>query len=222
MIRSLAFVIAIMVCSAGVSHAASDGGNSALAKAYEKYAGGLNESDADKAWAVVDPDCVFIDENGRRETVEAVLPRTKDFLSNIRNNKFSYTINAVKSAKGKLIAYVNSEARFDLHSQMLFSDDWTPKVRSRSTVDTWEKKGGAWKLVESRSIRPEELHDMDTAATGDAPGTVSPVKFVKQNTCAKKCADALMSCSTDARESDEAATAKCVGENASCMSSCRQ
>lgn len=226
MIRSIAFAVAVMFCSAGMAigmaHAASEAERAAVTKVYEKYASGFNESDAEKMWAVVDSKCVFIDENGNREFVDTMLPKTKEFLSGIRNNNITYSINDVKNKNGKLIVYVNSEARFELHSKMLFVDDWEPKVRSTSVVDTWEKRGGSWKLVESRSLRPEDLREMDTASTGESSGKVKPVKFAKQSACVRKCTDALISCTTASREEDTAASAKCVGENASCMSGCRQ
>ena len=96
---------------------------------------------------MIDPQCVFIDENGRRESGEAMHSKSREFFSSIRNSSVTYTINDVQSKNGKLIVYIDTEARFDLQTKLLFVENWSSKILSNSGIDTWQKKGGAWKLI---------------------------------------------------------------------------
>jgi hypothetical protein len=222
MIRLMALMAAVllsfMVFWAGAAQAASEAENAALTNVYEKYAAGFRAGSVDRVWEVIDPQCVFIDESGRRESGEAMLSKSREFFSSIRNASVTYTINDVQSKNGKLMVFIDTEARFDLQTKLLFIENWSSKILYNQGVDTWQKKGGAWKLVESKTLRPEELRDANGAAPG---GGRKLVKFLQQGVCAKKCADTLIGCATGANEGNAAASAQCVAQNVSCIRSCK-
>ena len=220
MVITAAALLSFLVSWAGGAQAASEAEKAALTKVYEKYAVGFRAGSADQVWEVVDPKCAFIDENGRGEPAASMLSKSREFFSSIRNASVTYTINDIQSKNGKLVVYIDTEARFDLQTKLLFVESWSSKILSNSGIDTWRKKGGAWKLVESRLLRPEDLRDVSGPASGGSGGG-KPVKFIQQGQCAKKCADTLISCATGANEGDAVAGAKCVGQNVSCTSSCR-
>jgi hypothetical protein len=187
MVRSTALAAAVLlsffVSWAGRAQAASEAEKVALTKAYEKYAVGFRAGNADRAWEAIDPQCVFIDESGGRESAGAMLSKSKEFFSTIRNTSISYTITDVQSKNGQLIVHVDTEARFDLKTGLFFFEKWSPKILNASGIETWQKKGAVWKLVESRSLRPEDVRD----ANGAAPtGGGKLVKFIQQGGTPKK------------------------------------
>lgn len=183
-------------------------------KLYALQAGNFASGDPEKIWKVIDPNCAFIDENGGRLSAEEFRPKSQQFLSSIRNARIKYKIYNVALNEDKLIVHAQSELHFESPSQFLFSQDWTYYIKTDMILQTWQKKGKIWQIVETKKLRPELLRRVEQSS-GQAPTPERAISITKLSVCVKQCSDKVMQCPAETNRS-------CPAEYRACIANCKQ
>jgi hypothetical protein len=105
---------------------------------------------------------VFIDERGNRVAFAKFRKQLEEWFPRARNISQSTRVQDVKLEAGRMVVYVKSEMHDELQDQRL---GWAPQIVKVSGEDTWERKGGQWKLVLSKVLRTDMGFDPEWAAS---------------------------------------------------------
>lgn len=158
----------------------------ASSKLYEGTANHFASGAYSKIWNNFDSNGVVIDEHGKRQPFDDLRPASQQFFSSIRNARLKTKIHNIALNGDRLVVHSETELYFDLHKQGLFENQWVSRVKNDVTLDTWRKKGGLWRLVESRVLSPEKLREAQ-GTPKRVPGEKSVV-YLAVSACAKNCA----------------------------------
>jgi len=157
MIRATAVVHALMLAvapalSAGPCLAGQDRGSMiVLEKLYDQQDQALANSDVEKLLSFVDPDSyVFIDEKGKRWSFPEYRDTLRNVMSNRRHIDQTTRIKDVQTQDGKLVAYIEEAARYELKDE---TDGWVPVNETMTAEETWDNKQGEWKIVLTKTLR---------------------------------------------------------------------
>jgi hypothetical protein len=85
-----------------------------------------------------------------------------------RNIDQSTTVQDVKFEAGRMVVDVKSE----MHDEYDQGAGWVPQIVKVSTEDTWESKGGQWKLVLSKVFRSDIGVDPEWIASPKGKKTI--------------------------------------------------
>lgn len=186
-------------------------------KLYDQHASHYATGEYSKLWNAIDPTCVFIDEKGKRQTVKELRPLSQQFFSSIRNARVKYKIHNYMVSGDTMVTHVESEMRFDLKSQLLFLEEWSPHIKTEIALDIWKKKANGWKIVETRTLRPETLRTGTKALK--RPPAEKAVAY-PTNACNRTCAETVVNCSGVPVDT-VAPKRNCATEYNACMAGCR-
>jgi len=126
----------------------------------QKLCDQLNQSIANKDLSgqlgFYDSSFIKTDQRGKRTGFAEFRKQTEQALPNFRRIHPSTTVENVRLEGDRMVVTYKDEWYFEFHEQR---DGWVPEIYKGSGEDTWERKGGQWKMVASTTFRAERQFD---------------------------------------------------------------
>jgi ketosteroid isomerase-like protein len=130
--------------------------NATAQKLYDQADQATNSQDLNKMLSFYDSTYVFIDQRGHRVGFAESRKQLEQWLSRTRNINSSTKIQDVKLQADRMVVSLQGELHDELHDERL---GWVPQIVKVSGEDTWERKGGQWKLVLSKVSHVDTVVD---------------------------------------------------------------
>jgi len=131
-------------------------------KLYDQMDQSVARHDLNQMLSFYDSTYVFINERGKRVGFAESRKQLEQWFPRARNINSSTRIENVKLEAGRMVVYVKGEMHYELHDQNL---GWVPQIVKVSGEDTWESKGGQWKLVLAKLLRIDMIADPEWMAS---------------------------------------------------------
>jgi len=143
--------------------------NATAQKLYDQVDQSTDSHDLKQMLGFYDSTYVYIDERGKRVAFAELRRGLEQWLSRARNINSSTRVQDVKLQADRMVVYFKGELHQELHDQNL---GWVPQTVKVSGEDTWERKGGQWKLVLSKASRVDTVVDPEWMASQNGQKTV--------------------------------------------------
>jgi hypothetical protein len=119
-------------------------------KLYDQLDQALANHDLNRELGFYDSSYVETDVQGKHMAFAEWRRQEEQYFPLFRNINPSTTVEDVQLEAGRMVVYVKSEWHFEYHDQRY---GWVPKIFNGTAEDTWERKGGQWKLVQTHNLR---------------------------------------------------------------------
>jgi ketosteroid isomerase-like protein len=135
-------------------------------KLYDQLDQANANQDLNRVLGFYDSSYVGTDAQGKRRQAFAEFRRQlEQNLPLFRRMNPSTTAEDVQLEAGRMVVNYKSEWHFEF---LLKPNCWVPEISNGSGSDTWEKKGGQWKLVRETVFRADTQIDPNWAAIAAA------------------------------------------------------
>jgi len=125
-------------------------------KLYDQLDQSYANHDLNRVLGFYDSSFVDTDAQGKRVAFAVWQRQEEQIFPLFRNINPNTTVESVQLEAGRMVVYVKSEWHFEFHDQR---DGWVPKIFNGTAEDTWERKGGQWKLVRGHTLRAKTQVD---------------------------------------------------------------
>lgn len=151
----LATMLAVTVaCSAQVPKVISQ-------KLYDQLDQAIANNDLSRLLGFYDSSFISSDQRGNRLAYAEWRRKIEKALPLFRRIDPRTTAEDVQVEGNRMVVYYKSEWSFEFHDQRY---GWIPEISKETGEDTWERKGGQWKLVRETVFRVERQVDPTWAA----------------------------------------------------------
>jgi hypothetical protein len=103
-----------------------------------------------------DSSFIKTDQRGHRTGFAEFRKQLEQALHNFRRVHPSTTVEDVRLEGDRMVVTYKDEWNFEFREQRY---GWVPEIYKGSGQDTWERKGGQWKIVASTTFRAERHYD---------------------------------------------------------------
>lgn len=130
-------------------------------KLYDQLDQSWINRDANQLTSLADPaSFVSIDEHGNRHTFADARKDYQEFFGKLRNVHANSAIKDAQIQGSRLVVYVTTENHFEFQGPK----GWGSEIRTWSGEESWEQKGGQWKLVQSKTLKSQMMLDPEWVA----------------------------------------------------------
>jgi hypothetical protein len=116
--------------------------------------------DLNQVLGFFDSSYVLTDERGKRQTFVEFRKELEKTFSRVRKMNSGTVVDDVQSEAGRMVVHWKGEMRYEANYE---ADNvhygWVPMISKESGEDTWERKGGQWKLVRQTIDRADKQFD---------------------------------------------------------------
>ena len=121
-------------------------------KLYDQLDQANAKHDLNQVLGFYDSSYVSTDQRGKREAYAEWRRGMEQAFPLFRHVNPKTTVKDVQLEAGRMVVYTKSEWHFELYDQR---NGWGPEIFIGKDEDTWEKKGGQWKLVRETSLHED-------------------------------------------------------------------
>lgn len=130
-------------------------------KLYDQLDQAWNDRDVNRLFGFFDQATVWTDTHGTRTTFAQQGRGFRQTFANMQNVHVRTIVKDARVQGGRLVVYSNGERRYQFHDP---KSGWLPIIGTFSAEDTWELKGGQWKLASIKELRNDAVVDPQWAA----------------------------------------------------------
>jgi hypothetical protein len=161
MSRATTIIMAVTMLTLSIACSAQ-APNVVAEKLYDQLDQAFANHDLNQLLAFLDPSTlVAIDVRGKRSAFGEYRKQMEQWFAQARNINANTVVKDVQLEDGRMVVYLKSETRFEFHDQR---QGWVPQISTSSAEETWERKGGQWKVVLSKTLRGDTRVDPEWLA----------------------------------------------------------
>jgi hypothetical protein len=105
-----------------------------------------------------DSSYVSTDVQGKRAGFAELRKEKEQGFAVFRHMNPSTIVEAAQLGAGRMVVYYKTETHYEFNDQR-YCRCWAPQIYTATGEDTWERKGGEWKLVQSKVFRADTQVD---------------------------------------------------------------
>ncbi len=207
-VRAILLAASVMLAALGASASAFAAGASTLKPLYAKGYAALSRGDFDTYMTYIDGNADFVDEKGQHLDAAQYMMALMMSMPTWRNYKATFTLSDERAEAGRITAKV--ETRIEVEA--LRVGGWARVDATNVSEDVWEKKGGAWKLVSSRTLHSTTSVQEPPKSSGGAGDSLA-TPYIQ---CMNRCIDMTLRCPANSPDGG------CDAQAEACGADCRQ